>query len=296
MFSHIICYSLTPASLGVPDMWHATFLCFDSSKQAQAHAIIIFNWAVWMRICKKYARRPCPTEAKAVVQDIVYFALTVWHKVCKPSWTQPLIAPGGGNGQVGTTGAAGKRTDAQAARALQNAIDLVAAIPPGAFIIYTDGGAAPNPGPAGAGILIQKGSREVEIVVALGEGTNNIGELWAIGASCAWLTNQQDTSAAYFISDSSYALQMAQGQARPKTNKALVHAVRASVKRTQASRRVLFGKTAGHCGLPGNDRADALATLGVQRSRRGHGMQDQSDYYINGEFCINNCYTAVNSD
>jgi ribonuclease HI/exonuclease III len=296
MFSHIICYSLTPASLGVPDMWHATFLCFDSSKQAQAHAIIIFNWAVWMRICKKYARRPCPTEAKAVVQDIVYFALTFWHKVCKPSWTQPLIAPCGGNGQVGTTGAAGKRTDAQAARALQNAIDLVAAIPPGAFIIYTDGGAAPNPGPAGAGILIQKGSREVEIVVALGEGTNNIGELWAIGASCAWLTNQQDTSAAYFISDSSYALQMAQGQARPKTNKALVHAVRASVKRTQASRRVLFGKTAGHCGLPGNDRADALATLGVQRSRRGHGMQDQSDYYINGEFCINNCYTAVNSD
>ena len=296
LFSHIVRYPLAPAALGVPEMWHATFLCFDSSKTAQAHAIIIFNWAVWMRICKKYARRPGPSQAKKVALDIVYFALTIWHKVCKPSWTQPLIAPGSGDGQVRATGAAGRRTDAQTAQALQNAIDLIAAIPPGAYIIYTDGGAAPNPGPAGAGILIQQGAREVEIVVALGEGTNNTGELWAIGACCTWLPTQPGTTDAYIISDSSYDLQMAQGQALPKTNKALVHAVRASVKRAQATRRVLFGKAAGHCGFTGNDRAEALATLGIQRSRRGHGMRDHTDYLINGEFSIINCHTAINPD
>ena len=47
-------------------------------------------------------------------------------------------------------------------------------------IIYTDGGARNNPGPAGAGVVIQDGTKKVELKKFLGNQTNNWAEYEAI--------------------------------------------------------------------------------------------------------------------
>ena len=57
------------------------------------------------------------------------------------------------------------------------------------IVAYTDGAAQGNPGPAGAGAIITypgwgpgASSRHTEeLAVGVGTGTNNFGELWAIG-------------------------------------------------------------------------------------------------------------------
>ena len=47
-------------------------------------------------------------------------------------------------------------------------------------IIYTDGGARNNPGPAGAGAVIIDGSKRFELKKYLGERTNNWAEYEAL--------------------------------------------------------------------------------------------------------------------
>ena len=48
------------------------------------------------------------------------------------------------------------------------------------IIIYTDGGARNNPGPAGAGVFIQDGHKRIECKKYLGERTNNWAEYEAV--------------------------------------------------------------------------------------------------------------------
>lgn len=50
------------------------------------------------------------------------------------------------------------------------------------FITYTDGGARGNPGPAGAGVVVQDGHGEtlVELAKPLGQMTNNQAEYWGL--------------------------------------------------------------------------------------------------------------------
>ena len=47
-------------------------------------------------------------------------------------------------------------------------------------IIYTDGGARSNPGPAGVGVVIIDGTKKVELKKYIGERTNNWAEYEAI--------------------------------------------------------------------------------------------------------------------
>ena len=47
-------------------------------------------------------------------------------------------------------------------------------------IIYTDGGARNNPGPAGAGVVIQDGTKKIELKKFLGNQTNNWAEYEAV--------------------------------------------------------------------------------------------------------------------
>jgi len=56
--------------------------------------------------------------------------------------------------------------------------------------VYTDGGTAPNSGPASAGALLVFADREVEIFMAIGHGPNNRGELWVFGMSARLLKQQ----------------------------------------------------------------------------------------------------------
>lgn len=53
------------------------------------------------------------------------------------------------------------------------------------IVIYTDGGARNNPGPAGAGAVIIDGSKKIEIKKFLGNQTNNWAEYEAVALALA---------------------------------------------------------------------------------------------------------------
>src|SRR3989338_10680126 len=48
------------------------------------------------------------------------------------------------------------------------------------ILIYTDGGARNNPGPAGVGVVIQDGAKSIELKKYIGEQTNNFAEYEAL--------------------------------------------------------------------------------------------------------------------
>jgi len=47
-------------------------------------------------------------------------------------------------------------------------------------VIYTDGGARNNPGPAGVGVVIKDGTKKIELKKYIGERTNNFAEYEAV--------------------------------------------------------------------------------------------------------------------
>lgn len=107
------------------------------------------------------------------------------------------------------------------------------------------------------------------------------------------LEQQAGATAAYFLSDSQHTLDLVEGRARPNLDLELVHAVREGVRRLGIQRKVHFGKVAGHCGLAGNDAADALATLGVQRSSSGNNMRNANGFINDNQFNIYNDFIAI---
>jgi len=131
-------------------------------------------------------------------------------------------------------------------------------------VCYTDGACRGNPGPAGAGALVVlpdgklgKGS------VSLGEATNNIAELMAIDLALTLLDDSElpaDHSVA-LLSDSSYANGVLCRGWKAKKNRELIMGLRERLGRRPG---VTVYWVAGHAGIEGNERADALANEGVE--------------------------------
>lgn len=63
------------------------------------------------------------------------------------------------------------------------------------LIIFTDGGARSNPGPAGIGVVVmtEDGSVVAEIKRYIGEATNNDAEYQALLESLTWLTEYENS-------------------------------------------------------------------------------------------------------
>ena len=81
-------------------------------------------------------------------------------------------------------GSSSKRTKKQQQEAKKKAMQLVHSFPPTSILAYTDGGThLTNPGPSGSGIHIPPSSNfpGSDHQIPLGKGTNNLGELAAIG-------------------------------------------------------------------------------------------------------------------
>ena len=160
-------------------------------------------------------------------------------------------------------GKAGTRTQQQKAMAADAAKALLAGLPEGTAICWTDGACKGNPGPAGAGARVELPDGRVgEASRSLGRATNNVGELTAIGMAMAMLDEvgwPADGPVA-LLTDSSYSHGVLCKGWKAKKNVELIGDVRAALK---ARPGVTVHWIAGHVGIDGNERADALANAGV---------------------------------
>jgi ribonuclease HI len=164
-------------------------------------------------------------------------------------------------------GSAGSRTAGQAAAAADDARTRIAALPADTILAFTDGACKGNPGPAGSGLVVKlPDGRRVERHRALGQATNNVGELTAIGMALevlAELDVPPRASVAVF-SDSDYAVKVLTLNWKAKANVELIAGIKAALK---ARPGVKLHWVAGHVGIPENEQADALARRGVEESR-----------------------------
>lgn len=174
---------------------------------------------------------------------------------------KPASGRGSGFGKAGT------RSQEQAGKALASARELVASLPEDAAVCFTDGACKGNPGPAGSGCVVRlpAGERR-EAWLALGQGTNNQGELSAIGLALDLVEEAGFTGAVHILTDSDYSRGVLSKGWKAKVNVELIASLKARIK----SRKANLHWVAGHVGLPENERADALANLGVQASLRGN--------------------------
>lgn len=170
-------------------------------------------------------------------------------------------------------GKAGTRSAAQAAAARQDAKQKLASLSKDTAIAFTDGGCRGNPGPAGSGVRLElPDGRVAEVARSLGRGTNNIAELTAIEIALDLLDEAgfpADAPVAV-LSDSSYANGVLVKGWKAKKNVELI----AGIKERIAERPQLeIVWVAGHAGVEGNERADTLATQGVEGQSRQEWLE-----------------------
>ena len=141
-------------------------------------------------------------------------------------------------------------------------------------VIYTDGACKGNPGPGGWGVLMQAGPHTKELFGGERETTNNRMELTDVIEALRALKRPCDVT---LFLDSEYVRKgitewihgwKAKGwktsTKQPVKNVELWQALDALV--SGAGHRIEWRWVKGHAGDPGNERADALANLGVDRA------------------------------
>ncbi|QCE35362.1 ribonuclease HI [Acetobacteraceae bacterium] len=136
--------------------------------------------------------------------------------------------------------------------------------------IWTDGGCRPNPGPGGWGVLLKYGDKEKEMWGGEADTTNNRMELTAAIKALEALTRPCHV---LLHTDSTYVKQgitswlkgwIAKGwktaSKKPVLNRDLWEKLNEEVSRHQ----IEWKWVKGHAGDPGNERADVLATRGIE--------------------------------
>jgi ribonuclease HI len=138
-----------------------------------------------------------------------------------------------------------------------------------AVIIYTDGACRGNPGPGGWGVLLNYKGNIKELYGAEKHTTNNRMELMAAIQALETLTKPCSVR---LNSDSSYVLKGITDWMPNWKKRGWLTAAKTPVKNEDLWRRldaviakhkVEWKWVKGHSGDTGNDRADALANLGI---------------------------------
>lgn len=160
-------------------------------------------------------------------------------------------------------GKAGTRTKQQKALAAEAARELLDGLGNEVVRCFTDGGCKGNPGPAGSGVyMVWPDGRVLEAAESLGTATNNIGELRAIEIALEVLDEAgvDEHVPVAILTDSSYANGVLCLGWKAKANRSLILGIRERLTRRPA---VTLYWVAGHVGVEGNERADALAGQGI---------------------------------
>ena len=141
--------------------------------------------------------------------------------------------------------------------------------------IYTDGACKGNPGPGGWGVLLRTGATQKELYGGEASTTNNRMELMAVIQALEALKRP---CAVTLYLDSQYVLKGITEWLPGWKAKGWRTASKQPVKNAELWRRLddLIAQSGhvvdwrwvrGHNGDPGNERADALANLGVEMAR-----------------------------
>ncbi|MGM0569175.1 ribonuclease HI [Marinobacter sp.] len=143
--------------------------------------------------------------------------------------------------------------------------------------LYTDGACKGNPGPGGWGVLLRYGDRSKELCGGEAVTTNNRMELMAAIEGLRALTRGCHVD---LYTDSQYVRKgitewMAgwkkngwkTAARKPVKNEDLWRALDEEVARHE----VEWHWVKGHSGVPDNERADALANLGIEKAASGKG-------------------------
>ena len=188
--------------------------------------------------------------------------------------------------RVRSFGSSGKRTKEQAAAAKEAVKSIQQKLPKRAIEVWTDGSkiGRASPGPAGAGVYIKrKGHDPTEITYHLGDSTNQVAEIWAIGGALEHLMEQDEgDEEVHIFSDSKFALDCLEGKIFSKQHFYMI----AKVKKLARIRKgaVHYHHVAGHAGITENDCADTLAKAGAEYSKTHPSinmleLEDILDYY-----------------
>ena len=130
--------------------------------------------------------------------------------------------------------------------------------------IYTDGACSGNPGPAGAGAILQWRDKTKEICHPLGIGTNNIAELQAVALALATIKNGVKRKCDITIyTDSQYVIGILSQGWKIRANVSLALSIKSVIGDFKS---VTFVKIKGHNGNRLNERADQLAKAGIKRN------------------------------
>jgi ribonuclease HI len=151
------------------------------------------------------------------------------------------------------------KTNSDATRATANHVvyTTIRALPVGALYAFTDGSADPNPGPSGAGAAIYlRGTTEDSLIAsfsaALGHGTNNTGELFAIGIVYSYINSINYHNIFTIFTDSNLARgALEEGWSAGVNNRPLLHAVRAARRKLKQNNCINW--IPGHSGIAHND-------------------------------------------
>jgi len=127
--------------------------------------------------------------------------------------------------------------------------------------LWTDGACTGNPGPAGAGTVLLLGESKTEWSTWLGQGTNNIAELFAVLQGLEALERPIERDLVIHT-DSQYVIGVCAKGWKAKANKELISELRLSLK--DAS-RVVWHWVRGHEGVALNERCDQLARDAISR-------------------------------
>ena len=171
-----------------------------------------------------------------------------------------LTAPSGAPVEIAVGEPAPEKTEKKSDTARQGATPY--SPPANAIQVWTDGGAAPNPGPSGAGVVIVDGETTTEVSQFLGPGTNQTAELTAILIGLTKVEQKDRPVCVY--SDSAYSIGLLSQGWKAKANVELVEKCRAACRQFKELR---FVKVLGHSGIPLNERTDELVGEAI---RRGH--------------------------
>jgi ribonuclease HI len=150
-------------------------------------------------------------------------------------------------------GSAGNRTTAQKEKAAEQAKELIEGFAPCDTVCFTDGACINNPGPCGSGAYVKFPDGEAKRSVALGHGSNNIGELYAVGLAMDLIMEARGKgrllppeAKIHVLTDSRYAKGMLVLNYKAKSNQELIAAVKGKLAEVCEHNPVFVHWVAGH--------------------------------------------------